>query len=160
MLYFPLLCSWFNLSSLLLNCIINFMFKRVISSIDTDILLATFISLDIDGLVYDCSNSIANALELPQCYTTPSIYLLQWYGVRNTGCVTSFVHNPACDVPITLPDFKHSPNTMQYLKCILPCYAQVKKNMVERKLTIAVYNFPVFTACFPLKASFYAEFHC
>ena len=27
----------------------------------------------IDGLEQDCSNSIANALELPQSYTKPSI---------------------------------------------------------------------------------------
>ena len=30
--------------------------------------------LDIDGLVQDCSNSIANALELLQSCTKPSIY--------------------------------------------------------------------------------------
>ena len=31
------------------------------------------INEDIDGLVQDCSNSIANALELLQSYTEPSI---------------------------------------------------------------------------------------
>ena len=28
----------------------------------------------IDGFVHDCSNSIANALELLQSYTKPSVY--------------------------------------------------------------------------------------
>ena len=32
--------------------------------------------INIDGLVQDCSNSIANALELLQSYTKPSIYAL------------------------------------------------------------------------------------
>ena len=32
---------------------------------------------DIDGLVQDCSNSIANALELLQSCTKPSIYCIQ-----------------------------------------------------------------------------------
>ena len=31
----------------------------------------------IDGLVQDCSNSIANALELLQSFTKPSIYFWQ-----------------------------------------------------------------------------------
>ena len=31
----------------------------------------TIVQNDIDSLVQDCSNSIANALELPQSYTKP-----------------------------------------------------------------------------------------
>ena len=33
----------------------------------------------IDGLVQDCSNSIANALELPLSYTKPSIFQLNFF---------------------------------------------------------------------------------
>ena len=32
---------------------------------------------DIDGLVHDCSNSIANALDLLQSCTKPSLYLVR-----------------------------------------------------------------------------------
>ena len=35
---------------------------------------------DIDGLVQDCSNSIANALELLQSYTKPLIYRVRIKG--------------------------------------------------------------------------------
>ena len=33
----------------------------------------------IDGLVQDCSNSIANALELLQCYIKPSVWYIETY---------------------------------------------------------------------------------
>ena len=37
-----------------------------------------------DGLVEECSNSIANALELPQSCTEPSSYF-QFYGINAAG---------------------------------------------------------------------------
>ena len=35
-------------------------------------------AVNIDGLVQDCSNSIALAMELLQSCTEPSIYLMVW----------------------------------------------------------------------------------
>ena len=42
---------------------------------------------DIDGLVQDCSNSIANALELLQSYTKPSVYAY-------TNTMSKLTHRP------------------------------------------------------------------
>ena len=39
----------------------------------------------IDGFVQDCSNSIANALELQQSCTKPSIYIMQQSENMSTG---------------------------------------------------------------------------
>ena len=40
--------------------------------------------LHIDGLVHDCGNSIANAMELPQSCTKPSISpSMQWMAVHH-----------------------------------------------------------------------------
>ena len=52
--------------------------------------------LYIDGLVQDCSNSIANALELPQSRTKPSICVLVYVNIDNNlqtapGCNRSTV---------------------------------------------------------------------
>ena len=42
---------------------------------------------DIDGLVQDCSNSIANALELLQSYIKPSVYTF-------TNTMSKITHRP------------------------------------------------------------------
>ena len=37
-----------------------------------------YVHLHIDGLVQDCSNSTANAVELMQSYTKPSMKYIPW----------------------------------------------------------------------------------
>ena len=55
----------------------------------------------IDGLVYDCSNSIANALELLQCYNKPSICYLKLLIITSADILTSSSVRPSVDTVIS-----------------------------------------------------------
>ena len=69
----PDMCVWKDVPPQIVLCSLKLPFRRCIRS-TLQIVGCTVVVSYIDGLVQDCSNSIANALELLQSCTKPSMF--------------------------------------------------------------------------------------
>ena len=92
-----------------------FVFCKTVSGTEENEFRTTVVKVYIKDLVQDCSNTIANALELLQSCTKPSIYSRPVGNTHTSMCPTFLVSNDNYHWDVIAGDYIHPANKQYFI---------------------------------------------